>query len=119
MENNVNMEKPNEFTKINLAVFLVKEGDFMVAYCPALELSSYGETEKEAKIAFGDSLKIFLEDTEEKGTLVKCLLDLGWQIKNVPTPKYVPPKIGKDYIKRLFSTQSEPHKINEEICIPV
>ena len=36
--------------KVELEVLVSKEGDYFVAYCPALELSSYGATEKEAAL---------------------------------------------------------------------
>ncbi len=50
-----------------------------VAYCPALELSSYGDTEAEACAAFEDALAIFSRDTRERGTLGQLLLALGWR----------------------------------------
>ena len=40
----------------SIEVALLKEGDYIVAYCQALELSSYGVTEKEAKEGFEGAL---------------------------------------------------------------
>ena len=63
--------------KMNLQVALFKEENQFVAYCPALELSSYGDNPKEAKQAFEEALEIFIEETSEKGTLENALLQLG------------------------------------------
>ena len=40
--------KNKDKVNIEILVLLFKEGKYIVAYCPALELSSYGKTEKEA-----------------------------------------------------------------------
>ncbi|MFD1467801.1 type II toxin-antitoxin system HicB family antitoxin [Hymenobacter caeli] len=50
-----------------------------VAYCPALELSSYGDTEAEAHYAFEETLAFFKQDVTQRGTLNQLLLALGWQ----------------------------------------
>ncbi len=42
-----------------ITVDIIKEGDYFVAYCQALELSSYGNTEKKAKERFAKEVKIF------------------------------------------------------------
>ena len=58
-------------TKAQVEVLLVLDDDSgqYVAYCPALEVSSYGDTEEEARAAFEDALAIFIKDTTERGTL--------------------------------------------------
>ena len=76
---------------VNVDVFIVKDGKHYVAYCPALELSSYGKTEDEAEKAFTGHLDIFLEETHRKGTLERCLLKLGWVLQQKPEPSYKPP----------------------------
>ncbi len=78
-------------THISVPVVILKEGDYMVAYCPALELSAYGRTEDAAKKAFEQIVHIFLEETERKGTLEKVLLSLGWSLRQKPSCKYEPP----------------------------
>ncbi len=71
---------------------LVKEGNYFVVYCPALELTSYGTSEELAKERFSTELKIFFEETAKKGTLEKLLLQLGWSLRKKPKPKYQPPE---------------------------
>ncbi|WP_035560734.1 type II toxin-antitoxin system HicB family antitoxin [Hymenobacter sp. IS2118] len=55
-----------------------------VAYCPALELSSYGDTEAEARHAFNEALTCFKQDVVQRGTLNQLLLALGWQRHATP-----------------------------------
>lgn len=77
--------------EVNVEVTILKEGDYLVAYCPALALSSYGDTEQEAKYAFEGAMETFLEESHKRGTLEKILLDLGWALKKHPSPSYKPP----------------------------
>ncbi|MBI5060486.1 hypothetical protein HZB60_11985 [candidate division KSB1 bacterium] len=79
--------------KINVRVLISQEGDYFVAYCPELDLSSYGRAEAAAKKSFEQALKIFVKETERKGTLEKVILGLGWTLKQKPTPKYQPPEL--------------------------
>lgn len=77
------MKKPSlDGITIKLEVQIFKQGGYFIAYAPALELSSYGNSEEDAKLAFEDALEIFLEDTLEKGTLHQILSELGWTFKN-------------------------------------
>jgi predicted RNase H-like HicB family nuclease len=77
--------------RVKVPVMMFKEGDYFVAYCPALELSSYDKTAEEAKKAFEQALEIFIEETERRGTLERVLLSLGWTLKQKPHCRYEPP----------------------------
>jgi len=79
--------------KLRLQVLLIKEGEYFVAYCPALELSAYDTTPDGARKAFEQNLKIFLEETRRKGTLEKYLLSLGWMLRKSPGSDYQQPSI--------------------------
>ncbi|MGI4874775.1 MAG: type II toxin-antitoxin system HicB family antitoxin [Janthinobacterium lividum] len=70
-----------QFTQAEVELSLVRDKDTgqYVAYCPALQLSSYGDTEAEAQTAFEEALQLFIRDTAERGTLAPLLLALGWQ----------------------------------------
>jgi predicted RNase H-like HicB family nuclease len=81
-----------KMVNVSLEVQLLKEGDYIVSYCPALELSSFGVTEEEAREAFEGALTIFLDETYKRGTLEVVLLDLGWSLVKKPTPNYKPPR---------------------------
>ena len=106
----------NSVVNVLLEVQLIKEGDYIVSYCPALELSSFGITEDDAKEGFEGILETFLKDTHEKGTLERVLLDLGWSLKKIPTVKYQPP-IRKVRTKQRNSSYIR--SFNESVAIPV
>ena len=66
---------------VNLPILVLKEGKSFIAYSPALDLSTCGSTEKEAKKMFEEALQVFLEELTEAGTLEEVLLNLGWEKK--------------------------------------
>ena len=99
---------------VEINVMLLIEGDQFVAYCPALELSSYGESEEIAKKRFEEEINIFFEETAKKGTLEKYLLKMGWTLRMKPQPKYTPPK--------RFPSEKQFNKLttfSENVEIPV
>src|SRR5438874_2268557 len=85
------MKKPAHSIEVDVAVLILKDGNAYVAYCPALNISSYGSSAKDAKAAFDENMKIFLSETLRKGTLEKYLLKLGWMLQQIPEPFYKPP----------------------------
>lgn len=109
-------QKSNTFS-VNIEVFLFEEYGSFVAYCPALELSSYGDDKNEAKKAFDGALKIFLKDTTEKGTLEKFLLKLGWQLQQKPKANYQPPQFSIKEHQTLL--HKNPSVYQERMAMPV
>jgi len=106
----------NRVVNVSLEVQLIKQEDYIVSFCPALALSSFGITEDEAQEGFDGVLETFLKDTHEQGTLERVLLDLGWSLKKIPTVKYQPP------IKKVRTKQRNSSYIrsfNERVSIPV
>jgi len=73
---------------LSVQVFITKEGESYIAYCPALELSSYGDSIDEAKDCFQDAVNIFIEETAKRGTLEKMLLSFGWTLRQLPQLRY-------------------------------
>ena len=65
--------------KFNLPVSILREGKKFIAYTPALDLSTSGESYKEAKKRFGEVVEIFFEEIIKKGTFEEVLRDLGWR----------------------------------------
>ena len=63
-------------------VIFIQDGDYIVAYSPALNLAASGESEKKAKDSFSITLKIFVDDLLKKGLLEAELESLGWQVKH-------------------------------------
>lgn len=64
---------------VKIQIQLMREGNTIVVYSPAFDLSGYGNTAKEAKKDFDAALKIFIEETTAHGTLEKALEELGWK----------------------------------------
>ena len=97
---------------VKLHVDIIEEDGCYIAYCPALELSSYGKDEETAQKRFVEVVEIFFNETRRKGTLEKYLLKMGWTLKKKPIPEYTPP-----------ANITYPHKIHhsfiENVAIPV
>ncbi len=100
---------------VSLEVQLIQEGDYIVSYCPALELSSFGITQEEAKEGFEGALHTFIQETRSRGTLENVLLDLGWELRKVPTANYKPPR------QKARDNRPNPHLIKsfkESVALP-
>ncbi|MDX2188829.1 MAG: hypothetical protein SFY32_03105 [Bacteroidota bacterium] len=80
---------------INLGLFLYEEGGKSVAFCPALDLIGYGNTEEEAKSSFELILSEYLDYTTRKGTLRYDLEKHGWKLKKNKLKVISPPDISK------------------------
>ena len=74
-------------SKISLEIKVFKEGDVYVALCPELNVSSFGDDIKSAKVSLREALEAFLEECEAMGTLQEVLEDAGF-VKS--SPKRVP-----------------------------
>jgi hypothetical protein len=57
---------------------IFKEGDTYVAYVPALDLSSCGATDDEARVNIRDAVRGFLAASEDLGTLDEILQEAGY-----------------------------------------
>ncbi len=66
----------------SLPVTFLREGDQFVAYTPALDLSTSGDSFEQAKKRFGEVVQIFFDECVNMGTLPKVLSDLGWVKQN-------------------------------------
>ncbi|MFI5195685.1 MAG: type II toxin-antitoxin system HicB family antitoxin, partial [Chitinophagales bacterium] len=75
---NVIKTSGNKSIEIQLGVLIFQEGDSYLAYCPALELSTYGDSINDAKEAFEDLITSYAEDCQKMGTLEKDLAAHGW-----------------------------------------
>ena len=62
-----------------LQIVIMKERDTFIAYCPALDLSTCGSSEKDAQKMFEDAAGEFFRFCLLKGTLDEVLQDYGWE----------------------------------------
>jgi len=65
----------------DLVVLSYLENDLHVIYAPSIDLFGYGKTESEANESFNLALEEFIKYTSNKGTLIKVLTQLGWEVK--------------------------------------
>lgn len=64
---------------VKLSVAIFREGERFVAYSPALDLSTSGETFEQVKHRFDEAAQLFFEEVTKKGMLETVLTELGWQ----------------------------------------
>lgn len=76
--------------EFQLPVSIFKENKYFIAYTPVLDLSTSAESFEGVKIRFGEVVKIFFEELNEKGTTDGVLSNLGW--KKVQK-QWSPPKL--------------------------
>ena len=63
----------------NLPVSFIKEGGQVIAYTPALDISTVGNDETQAKERFTELVNMFFADIVETGSVGDVLSELGWQ----------------------------------------
>jgi len=79
--------------KTKLGVIFFKEGKKFIAYSPAIDFSSCGNTFVQAKKRFSEAVNIFFEETIKMGTIENVLKDCGWRKISRPQEHWVPPTI--------------------------
>lgn len=81
----------NSQLNFTLGVYIFVEDGIYIAYCPALDLSGYGESEYDAKQSFGEVMRQYIEYCLHKKTLVSDLQRHGWNIKSMKQRKIKSP----------------------------
>lgn len=79
-----------KITHIQLMVSVVKQGNRYIAYSPALDFSTSGRSEKEARKRFAEGAMLVIEELEKAGTMHDVLRELGW---HQGRKQWSPPKI--------------------------
>lgn len=110
----------NSIIHTKLEMYLFQEDGAHIVYCPALDMSAYGDTDEEAKQAFAKSLSMYFDYCQKKNTLFQDLKNHGWIIKSKKQKKIKAPSFdkmlqtndlfrdiarNKDYVK--YSTEIE------------
>lgn len=72
-------------------MYVFKEGRSYIVYSPALDMSSYGDTEDDAKTAFVDVVESSFKYSLNKNTLKEDLQKRGWKIKSLKQRKIKSP----------------------------
>ena len=111
------IKKTAKSVEVQVDVVLVKEGAYYVALCPSLNVSSYGTTQVEAKVAFDEALQIFINETDKNGNLEKELLRFGWVLQQQPVASYKPPKLS--VFPQAAAYKKNKLKFKEKVAIPL
>jgi hypothetical protein len=107
---------------IKLSLIIFEEDGNTVVYCPALDLSGYGQTESDATESFKVVTSEYMLYATNKNTLLNDLKAHGWILPKQKKQTFIPPDIST-----LLTTNSEfnrifnhfPYrKIDQEFAIP-
>ena len=74
--------------EFSLPVSILREGKKYIAYTPALDLSTSGNTFDQARKRFDEIVHLFFEEIMKENTTEEVLTELGWQKVNA---KWNPP----------------------------
>ena len=77
---NASYDRGNSQIEVNLSVLYWIDNSIHFFYSPALDLTGYGNTEKEAWSSLEHTLSAFIAYTENNNTLFLELEKLGWAI---------------------------------------
>ncbi|CAN5641891.1 hypothetical protein BH10BAC5_BH10BAC5_28890 [soil metagenome] len=116
------MHNKNQYIKIHrnkadvqLEILVLKNKDSVIAYCPALDLSTYGDEHENIIKLFEENLIIFFEETCKNGTLENELIRLQWKL--LPE-KYEPQKESFKDIKYEVDKVVDREMIKESFSVP-
>lgn len=76
----------NKQIKLNITVVFFEENGIHYAFMPSMDLTGYGNTQKEAKESLKVVLDEFLRYTINKNTFLSELKRLGWKAKLMTAP---------------------------------
>ena len=77
--------------KIEFDIFVFKEDNTYVAYCPGLDISSCGNSVEHAKKVLKTAIRLFIEEAEKMNTLEDILEEANY--KKDASGKWFPPKL--------------------------
>ena len=77
---------------VKLSVYIFKEDNAYISYCPSLVLSGCGNDIKEAKDSMKETLLLYLDYTISKNTLLRDLRKHGWNVRGIKQRKIKAPK---------------------------
>ena len=65
--------------QLDFRIEIFKEDNLYVAVAPELNVSSFGNTQKEAKSSLREAVELFLEECKRMGTLDDVLIEAGFK----------------------------------------
>ncbi len=93
MDKNLIQSRHDGTIECEVAVMIIKDDDnTFTAYCPALQLSTYGDSEADVQEAFAERLAIFMEEMLSQKLLHDELIRLGWNYEASKHPHLTQPE---------------------------
>ncbi len=93
MDKNSIRKRHDGTIECEIAVMIIKDDDnTYTAYCPALQLSTYGDSPEDVQEAFAERLAIFMEEMAGQNVLHQELIRLGWNYEASKTPHLTQPE---------------------------
>jgi hypothetical protein len=81
-------------------VMYFQDGKQVVAFSPALDLSTCGDTKEQARTRFIEAATIFLDEIIEMGTVDDVLTECGWKKTTVnDKSSWTPPVYSQELVK--------------------
>ena len=115
MKNLIKTDGFDNILELQLNVLGFQEGDYYIALCPSLNLSSYGNSIDDAKTGFDEVMTSYLEECNENNSLREDLIKNGWTVNIKNHKKADPPAMVELNIPAgLLRTQ-----FNENWKVPV
>ena len=115
MSNYIKTDGSENILELRLSVLVFQQGDYYVAFCPSLNLSSYGDSIEDAKVGFDEVMTSYLEECRVNSSLHDDLVKNGWQFNINNNRKAEPPAMVELNIPAgLLKTQ-----YNENWSVPV
>lgn len=112
----------NSTIHAKLEMYMFKEDGAYIVYCPALDLSAYGTSEEDAKMAFEKTFEMHFSYCINKKTLYDDLKSHGWAIKSKKQKKIKAPSFDKmlqiNDAFRDIARNKDYTKYSKEIGIP-
>lgn len=109
------------FVSVKLSLIEFEEDGLYFVYSPALDLTGYGKTHKEARASYDVAMEEFLKYTSNLQTAHQVLENLGWKIsrkKAITAPSLADLIKNRAYLEEIF-TEKQFRKTDEDVSIPV
>lgn len=114
-----NMKKQENKTteyRFSIEYYVFREDNYMIAYCPSLDICTSGKDYTDAVKNFFERYQIYVESCLEMGTLRDDLKDHGWKVSE---KKLTPPPFSKLVRKPEMSKLLGGHTNYEKVSSPM
>jgi len=84
----------------DIPVIYFAEGGKFIAFSPALDISTCGNTEEQARTRFIEAAKIFINEIIKMGTVDDVLTECGWKkLSGTHESSWIPPTYKQELVK--------------------